>query len=182
MLEFILDVLEGGGKLNDFTASSSTFLFFLGGSREVRGNKVFRIADGGIRADQFFGKESLLLGALDPKENLGMADCESTLDEVDPDFLVEFHEAHGVGNGSPALSDTLGDLFLSEAEFLGESLIGGGLLDRIESLALEVLDQGQFKDLLIGSFTNDDRSLGKADLQRGAHAPFACDQLVLAAH
>ena len=53
----------------------------------------------------------------------------------------ELEQAQGVGDRRAALADPLGDLLLGELEVLDQLLVGRGLLERVEVLAVEVLDQ-----------------------------------------
>src|SRR5580704_16783156 len=54
----------------------------------------------------------------------------------------------------------------------------GGELDRVEILALDVLNDGELKGLLIVGSPDDDRDLAKPRRLRGPPAPFAGDDLV----
>ena len=54
-------------------------------------------------------------------------------------------DAHGVGDSGAVLADPAGDLCLGEAELGDHPLVGGGGLDGIEVLTLDVLDEGQLK-------------------------------------
>ena len=71
------------------------------------------------------------------------------------DFFGEFEEAEEVCDRGAVLAGALGHLLLGEAELAGEALVGAGLLDRIEVLALEVLDDGDLHRLLVGDLTDD---------------------------
>lgn len=107
-----------------------------------------------------------------------MTHGQSPLGQVCLNFGIEFHEAHGIGNGGPALANSLGDIFLSQAEFFGEAAVGGGFLDGIQVRPLEVLDEGQLQDFLIGGFANNNRGLGQADFKGGAHTALTSDEFV----
>ena len=111
-----------------------------------------------------------------------MADGEPLLLEEGLDFRGQVEEAHRVGDGGPALADALGDVFLGEAEVFVQALVGGGLFNGIEILALEILDEGELEDLAVGGFPDDDRSFPELEFGGGTPAAFAGDELVLGAH
>jgi hypothetical protein len=136
------------------------------------------IAYGGIRPDQFFGQEALLLGVLETEQDFGMTHGQAPLGQVCLDFRVEFHKAHRIGNSGPAFADALGDLFLSQAEFLGKTAVSGGFLEGVQVGPLEVLDQRQLQDFLIGGFADNDRGLAQADFEGCAHTALTGDEFV----
>ena len=69
------------------------------------------------------------------------------------------------------------DVFLPQAEFAREPRKGFRLFDRIEILALEVLDERELEDVLVGRLADDDRRIGDLAALRGAPAAFAGDDL-----
>ncbi len=54
----------------------------------------------------------------------------------------ELEQAQRVRDGGPALADPVSDGVVGEVEVLDELLIGGGLVERVEVLPVEVLDEG----------------------------------------
>ena len=88
-----------------------------------------------------------------------MSDADAALGEVFLDFLIEFHESHGIGHGGAAFADATGNFFLSEVELSREAAVGGGLFNGIKIGSLEILDEGQFEDFLIGGFADDDSAM-----------------------
>ena len=79
------------------------------------------------------------------------------------------------------LPTRLGDVVLGQAEIAMEPFVRAGLLDRIEVLALEVLDQREFEHLSIARLANDGRGLGELKLTRGAPPTLTGDQFVFVA-
>jgi hypothetical protein len=55
--------------------------------------------------------------------------------------------------------DELAELFLGMAEVGDQPLIGLGFLDRVEVLALDILDQRDFQRLLVAELADDGRNL-----------------------
>ena len=67
------------------------------------------------------------------------------------------------------------------AELVGQPLIRQRFVDRIEILALDVLDQRELEQLLVGAFgdvAHDDRHLVQAGALRGAPAALAGDDAI----
>jgi len=110
-----------------------------------------------------------------------MTGAQPCLLEVGLHLGVEFQKPHGVGHRRTALANAFADLFLSEAKLLGQTLVGRRLLNRIESLALEVFDEGQLQNFLVACLSDDDWCFGETDFQGGAHAPLSGDQFVFSA-
>ena len=54
----------------------------------------------------------------------------------------QLKQAQGVGDGHPAAADPGRQLLVGQAEILDQLLVGTGLLERVEVLAMKVLDQG----------------------------------------
>ena len=63
-------------------------------------------------------------------------------------------------------------------ELVDETLDGTGFFQRVQVLALDVLDQGQGQGVLVADFLDDDRYRLELGQRRGAEAPFAGDDLV----
>ena len=83
--------------------------------------------------------------------------------------------------GSAALPNPLGDLFLGKAKIAVKPRVGPGLFDRIQVLALQIFNQGQFKNLPVAGLADDGRCIREAKFARRAPPAFARDQLVLVA-
>ncbi len=90
----------------------------------------------------------------------------------------ELEKAQEIGDRGAVFAGALRHLLLGEAEFAGEALVGAGLLDRIEILALEVLDDGDLHRLLVGDLADDGRDGGFSGALRGEPAALAGDELV----
>ena len=71
--------------------------------------------------------------------------------------------------------------FLREVELVGEAPVGERLFDRVQVLALDVLDERHLEQPLLvaaGDVPDDDRHLEEAGVLRGAPAALAGDDLV----
>ena len=98
------------------------------------------------------------------------------LDEGE-NLVGELEQAEEVGDRGAVLAGALGHLLLGEAEIAGEALVGAGLLDRVEVLALEVLDDGDLHRLLVGDLADDGGDGGFAGALGGEPAALAGDEL-----
>ena len=178
LAQSVLDMPDMGREFHGLTTVPAAS-FAGSSSGEMDGDKLLGITDGAVHADKFLSQHSLGRMILDAEEDLGMTWAEPSLFEVCLYLGIEFEKTHGVGHGRAALADSLADLFLSEAEFFREAGVRGGLLDRIEALALEILDEGKLQDFLITGIADDDRGRGQADLKGGAKTSLAGNEFVL---
>ena len=71
-----------------------------------------------------------------------------------------------------------GDRFLRQLQFVGEPTIGLRFFDRIQIFALDVFDQRDLEQIVVGDVANDDRHFEQAGALCGAPAAFAGDDLV----
>jgi hypothetical protein len=107
-----------------------------------------------------------------------MAHGEAVLSEEILDVGGELEEAEGVGDGATVLAGATGDVIVAEVELVREAVEGMGDLDGVEILALYVLDQRDFEQVLIGNMLDHGRDVGKAGEFPGAPAAFASDELI----
>ena len=91
--------------------------------------------------------------------------------------LGEVQEPEGVRDGRALLADALGDFVLGQLEIVDQDPVGLGLLDRVQLLALEVLDERQLEELLVGDVPDDRRDLVDAGALGRPPAALAGDQL-----
>lgn len=175
-LEPILDLLEGRGEGVGVWGRGASGGFGEASLEEVIGDEFFGGANGEMGADDFFGGEELFVGGFDGEEDFGVSDGEEILGEPGLELFVEVEEADGVGDGSATFADFEGDIFLAEMEFLGEAGEGFSFFDGVEVFALEIFDEGEFEDFLIGGFADDEGGFGEARALGGAPASFAGDE------
>ena len=146
----------------------------LGG--EELGDEFLSLADVEAALADLFGGRDLEGVIGEAQEDLGVADGEEAGAEGVEKGRSQLEEAEGVGDGGAAATDLLGDLFLGEFELGLELGVTGGFLQRIQVLALEVLDEGEFEDLAVGGGPFDDGNLGQAGQAGSAPATFAGDE------
>src|SRR5207249_11536378 len=92
----------------------------------------------------------------------------------------QFQKAQGVSNDRAAFAHFGGDFLLRQLKLLDQLRITLCFLDRIEILALEVLNQRQLKHGPVISFSQDDRHFGQPKQLGGAPSPFTSDKLEMA--
>ena len=90
-------------------------------------------------------------------------------------------EPQRVGHMAAALADGFGELLLRIGELPEELRIGARLFKRIEVRALDVFDERDFERFAVAEFADEHRDVMHAGALRGAPAPFARDDLVVAA-
>ena len=75
-------------------------------------------------------------------------------------------------------ADLLRELLVGGAEVVEQLLVGRGLLERVELLAVQVLDQGVPEQVVVLRLLDDGADLGQPGALGGAPAAFAHDELV----
>lgn len=105
-----------------------------------------------------------------------MAHRDPILGEKALHLLVEIEQPHAVRDGGAALADLLRDVLLPQTKLPRESRKRPRFFDRVEVLALEVLDEGQLEDILIRGLANDDGRVEQAEAFGGAPAALAGDE------
>ena len=94
------------------------------------------------------------------------------------DGRVEVEQAQRVGDRRARPPDPVGDCSWREPELVDELAVGEGGLDRVEVLALEVLDERELELLAVGELADDRRDPVQAGRDRGPEATLAGDELV----
>ena len=89
--------------------------------------------------------------------------------------LGQRQQTQRVGHRRPALAQALGHLVLRQAALLHQPLHAHGLLDRVQVVALQVLDQRGLHPLHLVPVADDRGDLGQPGEARGAPAAFTRD-------
>ena len=74
-------------------------------------------------------------------------------------FSWKLQQPQRVCDRRSIFADRIGDLVLREMQFIGETAIGVRLFDRIQILALNVLDQRRSEQMFVWRLADDDRNL-----------------------
>ncbi len=95
-------------------------------------------------------------------------------------FVREPQKAQHVGDVAAALADALRQRILGVAELGDETLIALGLLERVQILALHILDEREFERVAVAHFAQQHRHFVQLGALRRAPAPLAGEDLEFA--
>ena len=90
----------------------------------------------------------------------------------------QLEEAQGVGDRDPAPADPARELVVGEPEVLDQLLVGAGLLERVQVLAVEVLDERLLDGTELVGVTDEGGDRGEPGLLGRPPAALPRDQLV----
>ena len=107
-----------------------------------------------------------------------MALGQPTIRDRRLDAGCEVEKAKRVRDGRSGTTDPRRDFVLAEAELVDELSVGFRRLERIEILALQVLDQRELELVAIGELAHDCRDAFEAGGLRGPEPALAGDELV----
>ena len=100
--------------------------------------------------------------------------------QVVPDFGGQSKEPHRVRHRRAVLSDLGGKGLLGETQLVLQSPERLCLLDGGQLLALDVLDESELQDALVGNAPDRGRDRRETELLRSAESSLACDDLIAA--
>ena len=103
---------------------------------------------------------------------------ESAVGDRGLDTRREVEQAERVGDRRAGPPDARREAVLGEPEFVDELAVGIGRLDRVEILALEVLDERELELIAIGELAHERRDALEAGGLGRPQAPLAGDELV----
>jgi hypothetical protein len=98
--------------------------------------------------------DSALNFGREPEQAAGVALAEAALSDQILDVGRQLEEPQEIGDGATVLTRTVADILVTEVQFLCQALEGQGGLNRIEILALDVLDERDFEEAVILDFAN----------------------------
>lgn len=136
----------------------------------------FGLAHGEGAVADALPESELLLGAGCAQDGAGVAGADLAGGEAHADLGGEGEQAYGVGDGDATLADPLGDLFLGQGEFLKETLEGVGLFQWGEVFSLNVFDESDGEEIVVGEVRDHDGDGGEFGELGGAPASLAGDQ------
>jgi len=116
--------------------------------------------------------------AIKAKQCAGVTHFDVTALKHDAHLVFERQQAHEVGHCCAGFAHGFGYLLLGEVEFLLQAGEGVGLLNRVEILALDILDQRHGNGGLIGDIPHQGGHLVEASHLGGAPATFPGDDFV----
>ena len=122
-------------------------------------------------------RRQLLGPVLRAEQRPGVTHAEAALDDARLDLLRQLPQAQEIGHRGAAFADPRGRLVLGEVKLLDQAVIGLGLLDRVEVLALDVFHERQFEQLVVADGLDHDRDLGEPGPAGGPQAALSGDEL-----
>ena len=143
----------------------------------MRGH-FFRDSHGEASPDDLVGEPFLFAVVFQREEDFGMSHGNSAVFEEGLCVRFQIEKSHGVRDRGPAFADAAGDFLLREAEFLVKSGIGGGLFNRVQALALEIFDEGEFQHLTVAGFANNDGDIRETNFFCSPPAALTGDEFI----
>jgi hypothetical protein len=140
--------------------------------------EAFDLADTHAAAGNTPCELEALFGICNGQKGAAMPGREAAFFDQVLDHGFELQKAQRVGDCGAVFSGALGDVLLGEVEFVGETLKGARLFDRIQVLALQVFDERHLERDFLGDLANDDGNARERRPLGGAPAAFTGDQLV----
>ena len=111
-------------------------------------------------------------------ERTSVALGQATVDDRGLDRWREVEQPERVRDGRSGPTDALGDVVLGEPELVDELAVREGRLDRVEVLALQVLDEGELELLAVRELADDGGDPLEAGGDGGSKPSLAGDELV----
>ena len=105
-----------------------------------------------------------------------MTDGKTAIANINLNIRRQVEQPQGIGHHGATLADLGGGFFLGQFELFDELRESKGLFQRIQILALKILDQGQFQNRFVVRDPDDDRHLSQSGHLRGPPAAFSRDQ------
>jgi hypothetical protein len=109
-----------------------------------------------------------------------VAGGEEAVTHVTLNARRQLEEAEGVCDGRPAFADPAGYLVMGKTEVLDQLLIGGRFIERVQVLALQVLDERLFQAGDVLDLTDEGGDRRETGTASCSVAAFSGDDLVLA--
>lgn len=126
------------------------------------------------------GEPLLLLRVLDREQRPGVTGGQHPGRDPPLDRRSQLQQTQRVGHLGPRAADPVGQLVVGAVEVLEQLVVGGGLLQRVELGAVEVLQQRVEEKLFVLGGPHDGGDGLQARLAAGAPPALAHDQLVTA--
>src|SRR5579885_1065769 len=127
------------------------------------------------------GEPFALGGVLDGKQRAAMAGSKLSLFDQRTNLGFQPQQAQRVGHRSALPARPLRYLFLCQAELFDELRVDAGFFNRVQVLALKILDQGYLQGHLVGEFPHERRNLLQPGSHGGTPATLTGHELIAAA-
>ncbi len=96
------------------------------------------------------------------EEGTGVAERDGAIGEQSSDSGGELEQSEEVGDGGAVFSDDFADLGMGEGEFVDESFVSFGFLQRVEVTPLQVFDECEGEERFIVDGADDGADFGPA--------------------
>src|SRR6266498_3279561 len=143
--------------------------FLLGGAQVFAGRARGHLADR-------LAHQGRVLQPPDLQEDRASADVGAPT--FLPDVLGDVQQRHRLGDGDARFSYRVGDLLLRVAVTVGETRVALRFFEGMQVLSVEVLDQGDLDDLVLGNVELDAGHFGQSGLHRGSETSLTSDDAV----
>jgi hypothetical protein len=107
-----------------------------------------------------------------------VAHGDAVLCEKKLDIGGQLQEAQHVSDGGSVFSGAAGDVFVAQLVLSMEAVEGLGDFDGIKIFALDVFDQADFKEVVVGGVLDDDGNFAQPGEAGGSPAAFTSDDFV----
>ena len=124
------------------------------------------------------GQALLRVGVVQAEQGPGVAGAEHARGDTLLDGRREVQQPEGVADVRARPAYFARELLVGGTEIVEKLLVGCGLLQRVELLAVHVLDQGVPEQVVVLRLLDDGADLGQPGTLSGAPPPFAHDELV----
>ena len=121
----------------------------------------------------------LLFMVVDSQKGSGMSGRDHIVHDHLLNLLIQLQKTHGVGDGCPALGYPLRHFVLLQVESFQKLFVCHSFLNRIQVLPLNILDQADLYDLLLGILFHDDRHFFHSRHLRGPPSSLPGDDLIV---
>src|SRR6516225_2909328 len=144
----------------------------------AEGDDLLDGADGQTLGHDPGGQALLRGGVVQAEEGAGVAGTEHTRSDAPLYGRGEVEQPQGVSDVRAGAAYLARQLLVGGTEIVKELLVGGGLLERVELLAVQVLDQGIPEQLIVLGLLDDGADLGHPGPLAGPPSTLAHDELI----
>ena len=144
----------------------------------AEGDDFLDVADRQALGDDPRGQALLRGGVVQAEEGASMACAEHARGDPLLHRRGEIEQPEGITDVRARSAYLARELLVGGAEIVEELLVGCGLFQRVELLAVHVLDQGVPEQVVVLRLLDDGADLGQPSTLSGTPPPFAHDKLV----
>ena len=155
------------------------FLFFLHLRIQDLFDQALGLTDTELFIEDFHCRIVLELFILQRQQRTHMTGCQHFIDNHLLYPVVQFQETHRVCNRRSALGNALCDFILAEMELFHQAFVCMCLLNRVQGFSLNIFNQGNLDNFLLGKIFDDDRYFFDSGKLCSPPSPFPCDDLII---